>query len=223
MGCTICIIIVRPPGKHLNRTELKEAFRINSDGAGLMYNDGDEIHIMKGWFGFRKFYKSFRALELKFPRSTFVIHMRIGTSGERNKANCHPFQVNKRVGFAHNGIMHSLGNKVRSDTKEFVEDVLCKLPDGWWDNKDVLAALSRCAVASGSKFVLLVGTGSYTIINASLGHWKSGCWYSNYSYVVVPKTTTGNMPWEDGHWDSELRAWVPNNVHTSKGHHGKST
>ncbi len=185
----MCIIIVRPPGGHLKRKELKEAFRINDDGAGFMFDapgsDGtNEVRVLKGWFGFRKFYKTFRDYEELYPDSTFVLHMRIGTSGLKDAANCHPFSVCKDVGFAHNGVMHLLGDKVRSDTREFVEDVLMKLPHGWWDNEKVIAAITECADKSSSKYVMLVSDGSYYIFNEIMGHWNEGCWYSNSSYKI---------------------------------------
>ena len=85
----MCILIVQPAGEYVSRRHLKEAFRINSDGAGFMFNipaelnksGQDVVKIFKGWFGFRQFYKDLRNCERMFPASTFVIHMRIGTSG----------------------------------------------------------------------------------------------------------------------------------------------
>lgn len=187
----MCILIVRPPGKSVSRAHLKESFRINSDGAGFMFNDpkSDSVRVFKGWFGFRQFYKDLRYCERAYPQSTFVIHMRIGTSGLKDAANCHPFSINEKAGFAHNGILNSLGDKNRSDTREFVEDVLCKLPDNFWNDPHIMSKIDECATAASSKFVLLCNTGTYTIFNESAGHWRDGVWFSNYSYVLPCKVT----------------------------------
>jgi predicted glutamine amidotransferase len=188
-GTNICIIIVKPADGTIRRKELKEAFRINSDGAGFMFNatsdDGSaEVRVYKGWFGFRQYYKNFKTCLEAYPKSTFVLHMRIATSGKKDKDNCHPFLISKDVGFAHNGVMAGLGDTNRSDTREFAEDTLAKLQPGWWDNAEILECVSQCAIASTSKYVLLVSDGSYEIINEHMGHWKLGCWYSNYSYTL---------------------------------------
>ena len=193
----MCIIIVKTPGGKLSRKELKEAFHINDDGAGFMFDTPENtVKIFKGWFGFRKYYKAVRHCEELYPQSTFVLHMRIGTSGKRDTANCHPFRVSQTMGFAHNGVMWGLGNKERSDTREFVEDTLCKLPENFLDRDDINEAITQCAVASSSKYVFLLGDGSYFIFNEELGHWKDGCWYSNKSYtlptrIVTPHTAAG--------------------------------
>lgn len=148
------------------------------------------VRVFKGWFGFRKFYKALRACEEAFPDSVFVIHMRIGTSGLKNADNCHPFSIFPDAGFAHNGILSGLGDAVRSDTRIFVEDTLSKLQHGFWDNAAVIEAITDCANAASSKFVLLTGDGSYWIFNESMGHWHDGCWFSNRSYVLPRKSTT---------------------------------
>jgi hypothetical protein len=188
----MCLLIVAPAGNRVSRRHLKEAFRINDDGAGFMFDlpgsmnksGQDRVKIFKGWFGFRQFYKDLRTCERAFPTSTFVIHMRIGTSGSKTADNCHPFRVSSDAGFAHNGVMFGLGDSKRSDTREFVEEALCKLPSKFWENKDIMAALDKCAVASSSKYVLLLGDGSFFILNEDLGHWYNGCWFSNKSYTL---------------------------------------
>src|SRR3990167_1364494 len=201
----MCILIVKPPGGKLSRKELKEAFRINDDGAGFMFDEPQgAVKIYKGWFGFRKYYKAFRCCEALNPQSTFVLHMRIGTSGTRDVANCHPFRVSPGVGFAHNGVMWGLGDKQRSDTREFVEDTLCKLPANFLERDNINETLTQCAKASGSKYVFLLGDGSYFIINEELGHWKGGCWYSNSSYKVLRRVNTASLtPSGNNYWPDE--------------------
>lgn len=197
----MCIICVIPPGKQVKREELKEAFRINDDGAGLMFNHDNKVCVVKGWFAFRKFWKAFKALRHEHPESTFVLHMRIGTSGAKNRDNCHPFQIGASIGFAHNGVMRLLGDKERSDTREFAEDVLCKLPEQWWEQPAIIQAIEKCAITSFSKFVFLFASGGFIILNEKQGNWHDGCWYSNYSYIVLPIVS-------NGHWDDKQKRWI---------------
>jgi len=204
----MCIIMLKPPKQTITRRHLRKAFDVNSNGAGFMYDTEGKVVIDKGYFGFRKFYKSLRDAERIYPNSTFVIHMRISTSGADNWINCHPFLLNQGYGFVHNGVLSGMGDMLRSDTREFVEDVLNKLPNNFGDNPEIVKAINDYAIESHSKFVLLFTDGAFTIFNECLGHWRNGCWFSNESYNIVNYTKHimgerssakefGIMPWKD--------------------------
>jgi hypothetical protein len=181
----MCVIMLKPPAQHLPKRYLREGFRVNGDGAGFMFNRDGRVKIYKGFFGFRAFYRALREAEDMNPDSCFVVHMRIATSGQTDGLNCHPFRVTPQMGFVHNGVMRGLGNKERSDTKVFAEDVLQKLSPDFPESPAIMDAVEECAIASGSKFVLLFGDGDWSIMNERAGHWEGECWYSNYSYVPV--------------------------------------
>jgi hypothetical protein len=146
-----------------------------------MFGYGDRLVICKGFFGFRRFYKTLRVHERENPKATFIIHCRIGTSGRKDAANCHPFLTSQGYGFAHNGVMFGLGNAEYSDTYEFVKKTLSKLPP-FWERQDILVAIEKCATASSSKYVMLNGQGHYIIFNEGAGFWEDGRWFSNSSY-----------------------------------------
>jgi len=184
----MCVIIVKPKEGILTRKHLKEAFRVNSHGAGMMFADNGKLFIHKGFFGFRKFYGQYSKYQRQYPNSTFVLHFRIASSGLINVENCHPFQVQKGAGFCHNGIMSSLADKEHSDTYNFVTKVLNKLPTGFWHTDDINKKIQKCATSSNSKFVLMDYTGRYLIYNEGAGHWRAGCWYSNASYTITSYT-----------------------------------
>ena len=186
----MCIIIVKPPAGIITRRSLKAAFEHNSDGAGYMVNIPEERRILvhKGFFGFRKYYKAIRSIEEQYPHSTIVLHMRIGTSGLKDAANCHPFALRGGGGFCHNGILTGLGNNSRSDSKIFVEDILNKLPLQFWMHDEIRECLEGYATAETSKFVILEASGAVHIFNEAAGHWRAGCWYSNTSYTITTYT-----------------------------------
>ena len=178
----MCIIVYKPNDKVINRRTLKSCYESNPDGCGFMYSSNNELKISKGYFGFRSFYRAFRKAERANPESDFVMHFRIATSGKTDIINCHPFWVNKGLGFAHNGVLSKLGNTVFSDTHCFTYEVLSKLPNKFLTITSISELLEDYAVASGSKFAFMDNKGDVTIFNSKAGVWEKGIWFSNSSY-----------------------------------------
>lgn len=182
----MCIIIVKPIDKTIIRRRLRNCFTNNSDGAGMMYVDSSgRLMIEKGFFGFRKFYKRFREREAKNPNSPFILHFRIATSGGIRAETCHPFYIYNELGFAHNGIFAMLGSAEQSDTQEFNNNYLKKLPKGFLKMKKAKDAIEEYIVSSGSKAAFLDSSKNITIMNEVMGSWDEddGCWYSNSTYM----------------------------------------
>lgn len=134
----MCVIAVYKKGIKLNYAELKRCFINNPDGAGVMWQDEDSVHIRKGFMTQQDFFQFLKTLPTDVDR---VIHCRIATSGKISQACCHPFPVTndyKRmmatdikvpVAFAHNGILTAYtpknGLKAKiSDTMVFGKKVL---------------------------------------------------------------------------------------------------
>ncbi len=184
----MCVIIVKPKGGILTRKTAKEAFRCNSHGAGLMFADKGKLYIHRGFWGFRKFWAVYGQYYRAHPNATFVIHMRIASSGKINVDNCHPFQVQDNAGFCHNGVMSKLADSEHSDTYNFVHKILNKLPPNFWHEEKIISTIEKVADESHSKFVLCDNMGFVRIFNESAGHWRAGCWYSNQSYLIPSYT-----------------------------------
>jgi predicted glutamine amidotransferase len=107
------------------------------------------------------------------------LHYRISTSGFKGEHNLHPFLVNDKLGFVHNGVISGLGNKDFSDTYEF-NDMLKKFKHDF-----LKCEMTRYLISKHigySKLVFLDINDKYTIINEEDGHWKNDNWYSNTSY-----------------------------------------
>jgi glutamine amidotransferase len=184
----MCVIILKTPEGILTRKHIKEAFRVNSHGSGFMYAEKNRLYIQKGFFGFRKFFAAYSKAQQQHPKSTFVLHFRIASSGKVNVDNCHPFFVQSKAGFCHNGVLSNLAEKNYSDTYVLVRDYLNKLPDEWWYTQEIVDVVDDIAHKSSSKFVLLGTDGQYLIFNEGAGHWRAGCWYSNNSYTITSYT-----------------------------------
>ena len=60
----MCIIVAKKKGLELPTKErLKNCFNYNSDGAGIMFNDGNQVFIEKGFMDFNSFYSRLEALD----------------------------------------------------------------------------------------------------------------------------------------------------------------
>lgn len=186
----MCIAIVKPMGTALPSKEvLQRCWDNNPDGAGFMYNNGENVIIHKGFTKFKGFYKFLMAINSKedLEDKDVVLHFRIATSGGVSREATHPFPITKDLdemrkldnvceyGFAHNGIIQGYGSKDFSDTMEYIKDIISNIKN-IEENEDLLDALAN---AHSSRFAVL------TKDNFELGgNWvvDNGVYYSNTSY-----------------------------------------
>ena len=178
----ICVILYVPKDKNVYRKTLKECHNSNPNGSGFMFAHKDKLHVMKGFNGFRHFYKTYRKYERLFPESDFVIHMRIATSGLLNEVNCHPFYVHNKLAFAHNGIFSGLGNKTFSDTYELNETVFKKFPANFLEIAEIRDLVDKYVERGYSKVVFMDNKGKVLIMNEKAGEWDNGVWFSNKTH-----------------------------------------
>lgn len=185
----MCIAIYKPKNKIISKEILQQCFRSNSDGAGFMYASDKNLHIQKGFFTFDEFYEEYQKVEKK----QVVIHFRIKTHGPVLKENCHPFNVNKSLGFVHNGIISGFGSVDVSDTREFGKHILEPLVAKWGNLAIFQPAIQQLIEAriGYSKLIFLDRHGNHEIFNESKGVWDDGIWYSNTSYKpYIPPVST---------------------------------
>lgn len=214
----MCIAIVKPIGAKLPDKELlRKCWDNNPDGGGLMYNDGSNVIIHKGFTRFKGFYKYLKQLDkqVDLTDKDLVLHFRIATSGGVTREATHPFPVTKSMeemrkldnvceyGFAHNGIISGYGSKDFSDTMEYIQAVIANIHD--LENSEEL--LNALAYDNTSRFAVL------TKDNFELGgKWlKDGdLYFSNesykYNYTIYKggKATTSTTSywdnWKDEDW-----------------------
>ena len=132
----MCVIVVKERGQEIPENSiLKECFEHNSDGAGFAFVRDGRVEIRKGFMTWRRFRGVLRKEMLK-KSDTVMYHFRISTSGGIMPENTHPFpvttsehtlgkrKVSTLCAVAHNGIISSNGEGMKSDTFVFVRDVL---------------------------------------------------------------------------------------------------
>ena len=197
----MCIAIYKPEDQVISKAALKRCFEANPDGAGFMFAEDNKLHIHKGYFKFKTFYKAYKDHETKQA----LVHFRIKTHGKTDKTNCHPFLVNDGLGFIHNGIITGYGDDKLSDTIQFNNAILKKIVKkhgsmGLFD--DPMQELIENVIGY-SKLVFLDKKGNFNIMNEDKGHWYNKVWYSNDSYKIpqpmptYPVTTWKNYGKQD--------------------------
>jgi glutamine phosphoribosylpyrophosphate amidotransferase len=191
----MCIAIVQTAGKSVTDAQLWRGWTINGDGAGFAYVDPRQkkVVIKKGFLKFNEFQKAYREAVTNFGEtSPFLVHMRIGTSGQNSEANTHPFEIKPQVGPAgamiHNGILFTPSGAWRGSDDDRKSDtrVVANALNNILVLEDIINAkemLGR-AIGGGNKLAFLYDTGDYVIINEGAGHWNDGIWYSNGSCSI---------------------------------------
>lgn len=186
----MCLLCYYPPQVETNLDGLENSCLNNPDGFGWSALDADTgilstFHSMNADETISKFAK-FREQN---PETHALFHARYATAGSISVDNCHPYQIGGGVNavLGHNGhlsVSIPKGDQ-RSDTRVFAEDLL---PEriGSLDNKKRFRKLEKWA--GGSKFVILNADPRLKkpvyLVNADLGHWFDGVWYSNSDYKL---------------------------------------
>lgn len=195
----MCIAIVKPQGKTISDEILTNCFENNPDGAGLAYACNGELYYVKGIFDVKSFIAAVREAE-KHAQGDMLIHCRIGTSGLKDKNNCHPHIVNERTVMIHNGILDVAvpKNSKVSDTVIYIDQYLKNLPIDFMKNKAILKLIEE-NIGNYNKFAFLNNKGESAIVNKQAGTVDNGIWYSNTTYK------TERIPWGNCYnwWDKE--------------------
>lgn len=185
----MCIAIVAQKNAVVSDEELAEGWLRNSHGAGFAFVKKGKVVIKKGFMEFAPFLKAYKSAAKKYSgSSSFLIHMRIRTSGTTDESNTHPFPI-KDGAMIHNGILFSPYSdpQNRSDTRIVAESLFEKLTQDYV----TLARDKLEDILGNNKFAMLYNNGEYVILNEDDGHWENGIWFSNsYSCNVVPANKT---------------------------------
>lgn len=194
----MCIIVYKPFNVELPSEEtLRQCWKSNDDGAGIMYPTTDNtLMVKKGFMTWESFWEFFR--ENMRKEHTFVAHFRIRTHGDADPLNTHPFWLRENlVGIAHNGVLpisRMLPNgHPHSDTSVLVSDILAKLPDRWWLDASFVHFVEEY-MGRSNKLVVMDQTGTTTILNKAAGVEEEGCWYSNSGFRVHKPVSTPHYP-----------------------------
>ena len=195
----MCIIVAKRKGIELPTKEiLKNCFNYNSDGAGIMFNDGNQVFIEKGFMDFNSFYSRLEALDKEFNlvNSDLALHFRISTSGNVDQGNCHPYPISTEtsqlrnlslvtdIGMAHNGVIRKHIPETRSilnDTQTFIKNFVYNM---YSSNKEFLtvgANIKALEEEAGSKLCFITKDNMYII--GKFIEETNGILYSNDTYL----------------------------------------
>lgn len=142
----MCIIAIKPSGKKMfSQATIRNMFRHNPDGAGLMYYEDNKVHCVKGFMTVEDLLNYLKKFD--FKETNLVLHFRIGTSGNKDKLNCHPYPVYEEndvefetdLAVAHNGVMRNYAPGFYSDindTQNFIDCVLSRLDEDFLKDED---------------------------------------------------------------------------------------
>ncbi len=188
----MCIIVAKKSGISMpDRTIIQTCFENNPDGAGVMWNESNKVHIRKGfmtWLDFDNFMNTL-SNRIDLTKASVVMHFRITTHGGTNPHNCHPFPVSGKihhlkqlsfktsVGVCHNGVIPIKCIPKLSDTQTYIIKRLSTFKKGFYENKPCLKQIER---EIQSKMCLLDSTGKIFFIGDFIQ--DDGIFYSNYSY-----------------------------------------
>lgn len=201
----MCIAIYKPAGLVLTEETIKTSWLHNSDGAGFMYHEDNQLHVTKGLMSLKDFEEAYEPHKEKET----VVHFRIKTHGNKDAANTHPFLVDQDLGMVHNGIISNVDTKVdptKSDTWHFTDFHLHRFRQ---DNpKFFLNPIYKDMIEEYigySKLIFMDAQGNVEIFNENKGVWDAGCWFSNTTYKPYkkpePKKLTYTKP--QSPWSSE--------------------
>jgi len=201
----MCVIVYKPSDVDVDMDVLKQCWKKNSDGAGLMFAEDGELHVKKGfmrWRSMKRFIK--RMGKERFKSLPVVLHFRIATHGSVRPENTHPFGVTEDVYMAHNGVLSCVDvpkDEDISDTETFILDVLHPL------HEDLVAGITTETLdgvgvinkmlgkfIGGNKLVFMDSNGDVAIVNEHQGSWGqvSGykdVWFSNMLWKPYKSST----------------------------------
>lgn len=201
----MCIIVAKPAGVQCPSLEtLETCFNSNPDGAGLMFPDGDQVRIIKGFMAWDEFSSTLKALG-DVTNTGLVMHFRITTHGGTRPECCHPFPLTDddtalraldtraAVGVAHNGVIHGQAtDATTSDTMAYIRDVLAPLQHMAGDllaNDDAMTVVESTI---GSKLAFLEPDGAITTVGDFIE--ENGVFYSNSSFKPAPRMWRPTTP-----------------------------
>jgi hypothetical protein len=180
----MCTFFVKKPKQVLKQDHFNTIIENNPQGFGFVYTTGDRLVIVKSAKpDAKQLWNKYQDAVAKYPQSHFIGHGRIATGSNVDYENTHPFLINKGLVFVHNGIIRQFPSTAkRSDTYQYMEQVLRKLPRDFYKQKAIMDLIGRDIV--GSKFAFLTIDNKVYIVNehACVTDTETGVLFSNSNY-----------------------------------------
>jgi predicted glutamine amidotransferase len=180
----MCIAVIIPPKKMIDKETYDECAKSNNHGYGFAYIKSKVLMVCKHPTDKEGIYQHLLSARSECPYSPILLHFRYATHGKRDKLNTHPhYSPEHKALIIHNGIISGYGTDAKSDTVDFVEKMIDKLPAKWYDNKALIALLEQ-AIGRYNKIAMLLQSGRVIVLNKN--EWQTdkatGITYSNGGY-----------------------------------------
>jgi hypothetical protein len=176
----MCILIHHTEKTKFSQDLLEDFYSFNPDGFGLMYGDGNKIHVTKSLGTVEETIKLYE----DFAKGRdCVIHYRMKTHGKIDMINCHPYEITENLWVAHNGILQA-SNPIfldMSDTWHLIEYILKPIAlrdENIFFNEDFQDYLASL-IGSSNKLAFCHADGRTAIINRKSGVDYKNAWLSN--------------------------------------------
>jgi predicted glutamine amidotransferase len=203
----MCVIIFKPVDTVVPLEHLTNAIATNRDGWGYAVRDPQgQIFVHRAMGALSDGIKEVA----QDPQLEVTFHARIGTSGTKDLANCHPFPVGDHSWLFHNGILNISRTEDLSlcDTAHFARFLgnamtEAEMGAAWFDSR-LISGLMMLYIGAERSKVVIVSPDRTRIWGHKDGVERDGVWYSNSSafYSSYVKTSSYADDWdrEGGHY-----------------------
>ena len=178
----MCIGIVITVCSKISLNRLRQAYKANPDGCGILWSNKNQLHSLKGVWTWDFFLSQYQLVKDKYRSSSIIVHFRTASAKGIGDIYCHPHYVNKDLAFIHNGnffeLSSSFYNDNKTDSQRMNEYILQKMHKNFLET-EALSVLDDYCVDNHSKMIFMNNGGSIWIMNSSAGEWIDGVFYSN--------------------------------------------
>ena len=200
----MCILIQHSKSSSFSDELLTDFYGHNSDGFGLMYGDGQKLHITKSLGSVEETIALYRDLA---EGRDCIIHYRMKTHGKIDLTNCHPYRITDELWVAHNGILSASNpiNKDLSDTWHLIEYILKPIAEQNVDRifDDDFRIYLESLIGSSNKLAFCHADGRTAIVNRDSGVEYKGSWMSNtYAWSAAKFGIISSVPTYTSTWDT---------------------
>lgn len=180
----MCIAIVLPPGKRLERTTLEICREAHQHGMGFAYVDSSgNLKVNKYLDDFNGFASHLNKAFARNETSHFLVHFRTASAGKKTKENCHPhLNKGKTLALVHNGTFSKFSFKdcSESDTVNLMELVVNDLGTLIYENQSVRYLFEE--FIGWQKVAILTKNNEIIVFNKKSWEQQDDIWFSNDSY-----------------------------------------
>lgn len=194
----MCQIIYKPKNAVWDMDRIAASHRHNPHGAGIAWREKGKIRIERGLVGMRQIREWCAATAGREA----VLHMRLATAGKVVLDNCHPFKLPGGAAFFHNGHFMGFGDRKRSDTREFIEDIAAPYVRRYGLER-LLTWLP--VLADGNRIAIFPSDGPVHLLGGRSDSWYEGCWYSDPAMFRPYSREYEWDDWEYHVWEKYLR------------------